>query len=446
MKKILILLLITIIAVSLAAMGIGCKEEVAPAEEEAEVAPAEEEKVTLVVMGRDDFKANPDDPFFQEKLKAFNEAYPNIEIQAILTKHPNYNPKVVSMQAAGEQLDIVWGDNTELKNFASAGLLIDHKPLIEASEIINEDDYSPALIDSLYFNGELIAIPSDIALNVVYYNKDLFDAAGVDYPEVGWTWDNFLEKAKKLTKTEGLDPEDQVWGFSLTSAWWVQWLTTAASFGALPLFSEDGKEAYFNSPEFVEAMQFFTDLVNVHKVSPPPGMDVGKIGVSFDTGKMAMILDGTWAFVHTAGVYTPKWDFNWGIVTPPTGKVLASELFQGSWTITKSCENVDAAFKFLEFTASLEGQKLVTDVDAMMPAHLQVIEENYGAGFFDKDAISVILESYNACFAVTWSTRTFDAYDIVQATIDLIMNNPGMDVQKAFDEANEEINELLQEE
>ncbi|MCL2812940.1 MAG: sugar ABC transporter substrate-binding protein, partial [Clostridia bacterium] len=153
-------------------------------------------------------------------------------------------------------------------------------------------------------------VPNIPTTRAFYYNKDLFDAAGVPYPTDDWTWDDFVEIAIKLT-----DKDQNQFGFvtEYDNPYTVQqfvW-TNGGDF-----IGEDGVtvDGYVNSPATVEAVQWYADLVSKHKVSPTPSSSTTMGGATeiFKTGKAAMIESGMWQ------LNTFKEIFNVGTVMSPT--------------------------------------------------------------------------------------------------------------------------------
>ena len=157
--------------------------------------------------------------------------------------------------------------------------------------------YLPGLLDPGKLNGKQYLLPKDYSPLAVYYNKKLFDAAGVAYPEEGWTWDDLLSTAQALTKDENSDGTPDVWGLQLPAAWttgFEYWVGAAGG----KLISEDGKQftGYMDSPEVARVVQFYADLYNKYKVAVPPA-DMNQFGggnSEFANGKAAMYLFGRW--------------------------------------------------------------------------------------------------------------------------------------------------------
>jgi multiple sugar transport system substrate-binding protein len=143
-------------------------------------------------------------------VKVQVEAVPNSPIDAILTK-------VQSMLAAGTPPDVtLMRPNYIAALYAGKGLTSLDKYLAREKGL-NRDSYFKGALARLTFDNALYGLPSDYWFAVLYYNRDLFQAAGLPLPDANWTWDNYLDAAKKLTADTGTDKR--------YGAQWPDWQT-----------------------------------------------------------------------------------------------------------------------------------------------------------------------------------------------------------------------------
>lgn len=178
-----------------AAESTAAKEESVPAE----AAEPSGEQVTIKVAHWDSFT----EPSTQMLIDGFEAANPNIKVELIDIASAEYSNKLTVMLNGGNDLDVVWvkdPDNTP--SIAQRGQLEDLTPYIERDGV----DLSAANgADALKLDGKQVALPVSTGFYVLYYNKDIFDAAGVEYPGNDMTWEEFEELAKKVTSGEGND-------------------------------------------------------------------------------------------------------------------------------------------------------------------------------------------------------------------------------------------------
>src|SRR5262249_3392264 len=147
--------------------------------------------------------------------------------------------------------------------------------------------------------------------SVLYYNKDLFDKAGVKYPDETWTWDTLLDAAKELSGSGQF-------GFNSNSA--HTHLDAAIYANGGKVLSDDSNTCLLDNPEPIDTIQWFVDLIQKRKVAPDANQarDIGltTANAPFSTGKVAMVVDGSWQIANTRDV-----GFNWDIALVPGGKV-----------------------------------------------------------------------------------------------------------------------------
>lgn len=131
----------------------------------------------------------------------------------------DYFPQVQTQLAGGTGADIFWLDQNQMA-IAAEGVLLPLDECLANSDNPAADlsDYYPGVLAVNQVDGETYGLPWIAQPVVTYFNRGLFDAAGVDYPEEGWTWDDFMEKARALTLDTDGDGETDQWGF-INNSW-----------------------------------------------------------------------------------------------------------------------------------------------------------------------------------------------------------------------------------
>ena len=168
----------------------------------------------------------------------------------------NYWSKIGTLLASGKAPCIIGMQSLRTASYASAMLPLDD---LMKKYGLKTEDFDKPIMDGLKVDGKQIAIPYDSGPMVIFYNKDMFKAAGVAEPKPGWTMDEFKAAAKKLTAAGQDRPGDDpraTWA----STSWVRTLT-----GAEPL--ADGK-LNLTDPKFVEGFQRYADFVRTDKIAP----------------------------------------------------------------------------------------------------------------------------------------------------------------------------------
>lgn len=293
-------------------------------------------------------------------IEQFEAANPDIQVQLEPVGSGDYYARILTQIAAGDPPDLLQIGDDAVPMFVDKGAFVALDDYIASAEFpLDPSIYLPGVLEPGKWNGQQYLLPKDFSPLAVYYNKKIFDAAGVPYPKDGWTWAEFLATAQALTKTDDSGKVLQ-WGVQLPASWTTGFEYWVAAAGG-QLISEDGKQfvGFMDSPEVQEAVQFYADLYNKDKVAPPPA-DMNSWGggnSEFDNGTAAMRLFGRWP---QAGIKeNPNIDL--GVVGMPVGKERADVLFWGGFGISALSENKDAAWRFLRYYSGAEGAEVWKD-------------------------------------------------------------------------------------
>ncbi len=295
----------------------------------------------------------------QAIIQNFEDKNPNIIVQLEAVAGRDYYARLLTQLAAKAAPDIMQVGDDAVPMFVSKGAFVALDDLLKA-EKFDPSIYLPGLLEPGKIDGKQYLLPKDYSPLAVYYNKKLFDDAKVAYPKADWTWDEFLDTAKKLTRDTTGDGKTDVWGVQLPAAWTTGFEYWVAAAGG-SLISKDGKTftGYMDSPEVIRAVQFYADLYNKHKVAPPPA-DMSAFGggnPEFSTGKAAMMLFGRWP---QAGHKTNPL-ISLGVAAPPKDKARANVLFWGGFGIATTAKAPAATAKFLTYYTGEPGAQVWKD-------------------------------------------------------------------------------------
>ncbi|CAM4383210.1 sugar ABC transporter substrate-binding protein [Paenibacillus alkaliterrae] len=310
-------------------------------------APAkQQDNVKLVYYGW-----NPsEEQMTKSMIEKFEEENPNITIEYFAYEPSSYWPKISALAASGNLPDVFEMSSGYVDEWASKGLLHNIQSMVDRD--IDKNNYFTSVFNAVKYpdkeTGDMYAFPYAWVTTVLYYNKDLFDAAKLEYPKKEWTWDDFLNAAKKLTIDKNGDGKTDQWGLYLFGRYahiepWVY-----QNEGRL--LNEDKTKFELNA-NGKEALQFLTDLTVKHKVSPSPKDITGiKQDEMFGQGKVAMWVDGSFAIDGTRK--TVGDNFNWDITTIPRGPNWKEDMTYG-WpdniSISKNSKHAEEAWKFIKF-------------------------------------------------------------------------------------------------
>jgi multiple sugar transport system substrate-binding protein len=153
-----------------------------------------------------------------------------------------------------------------LSNEDDLAAILNMEPFFAADSDLGKEDFYPSALDQFTHQGQVWGLPSNITVNVMSYNKDLFDAAGLDYPSPNWTTSDFLELATALTRGED---ENAQYGYASNFFEVNDLVALIDRLGGDMLDdSEDPPRIVFNTPGVIEAVRWYASLTTVHEVKP----------------------------------------------------------------------------------------------------------------------------------------------------------------------------------
>ena len=294
----------------------------------------------------------------QQIIQNFEDQNLNVIVQLEPVSGRDYYARLLTQLAAKAAPDIMQIGDDAVPSFVTKNAIVPLDTYLKNSNF-DASIYLPGLLDPGKVDGKQYLLPKDYSPLAVYYNKTLFDAASVPYPVDGWTWEDLLAAAQKLTVKDASGNVTQ-WGIQLPAAWTTGFEYWVAAAGG-SLFSQDGKNfaGAMDSPEVARAVQFYADLYNKYQVAPQPA-DLNAFGggnSEFANGKAAMMLFGRWP---QAGFKTNP-NISLGVVAPPKDKVRANILFWGGFGIATSSNEPDTAFKYLSYVSGEPGAQVWKD-------------------------------------------------------------------------------------
>lgn len=288
-----------------------------------------------------------------------------------------------------------------------ADAVLDLQPYLDAAGI-DTSIWGPGMIDPYRVgeNRDLTAVPVNWDTVAIYYNKDMFDAAGIDYPTADWTWDDFAEIATALT-----DPDNDVYGAVVYPEYQAGYANWIASTGISPITSEDGTTCTVTEPESIAALQFLKDLEDQGVQPTVSVMGGASADDAFNfwlAGRVAMVGGGSWklqaAFEQTT--------FDWDVVqlprNPESGRS-RSILHAVGYVASASTANPDLAANLIIYLGSDEGQQFFVDAGGVAPANPD-LQDEWLASFGDSDKnIQAFVDAIQDSQGVTFNGGMNDA-------------------------------------
>lgn len=303
----------------------------------------------------------------------FEASHPAIDVQSQYTPgQTDYQTKLATAFGAGNPPDVFLLNFRRYGQYAATGALEPLGPRVRDSPILNPDDFYPQPLDAFTFNGELVCVPQNISSLVVYYNRDLFEAAGVPLPRPDWTWDAFLQAAIALTQDIDGDGYVDQYGVGLEPS-----LIRFAPFiwqagGELVDDLDRPTRLAIDTPEARAGIQFVIDLSLEHEVVPTEPEVLAEDDQSrFMNGTTAMLFQSRRATPTLRGID----DFRWDVAALPAGPAgAATVLHSDAFCVSAAAEDKDAAWRFVEYAVGPEGQAALAATGRTVPSLRPVAE------------------------------------------------------------------------
>lgn len=302
------------------------------------------------------------EPGMRQIADEFEKENPGMKVKIEVTPWDQYWTKMEAAATGGSLPDVFWMHASQVEKYIEGSAIMNLTDNINSSSLLDMSKFPQDLVGLYERNSEIYAIPKDYDTVGLWYNKTLFDKAGISYPDETWTWDTLLENAKKLT-----DADNGIYGLSAPQNTHEGIYDYVFQNGGR-ILSEDGTKSEYNSPETREALQWYVDLGLKENVSPNQSQFAENPVITlFESGKTAMALFGSWMTAEfAANEYTSA---NCDVAVLPQGKTRGT-VFNGLGnSVAAKTKNPEAAWKFVEFLGSEKANKIQAESGAAIPAY-----------------------------------------------------------------------------
>jgi len=278
-------------------------------------------------------------------IPEFERENPDIKVR--FHHFEDYSDRVLLSHAGGIAPDVIREGLPTAMAWTQRGLNMPLDRFIDGPDGIDRKDFIPMLWQPLIHDGQTYGVPQDINILCLFYNKDLFDKAGLKYPDASWTWADLKNAVDKLTipGKDGGEPIqkglDMAWGGDMFRPFMYE------NGGKM----WNGDKAAFDSSEAAEALSFYRSLMKTYTLTRS---NEGRGGLGpdkfFTAGRVAMYLDGSWMVPSVSKSAPPNMRF--GVAPLPRGKFACSVSGSCSWSIDKDSKHPEAAWKLVKFLSS----------------------------------------------------------------------------------------------
>ena len=285
-------------------------------------------------------------------IDGFEKSNPSIKVKLEFMEG-NYYDKLQVQMAGNTAPDIMWVQDIRLPAFVSRGVFMNLSELIRNDGEFNLDDYYPQTLEIYKYQDGLYAIPQNCAPLMFQYNMDMFDAAGIKYPDSNWSWPDFLEIAKRLTGDINGDGRIDQYGF--TGGGSIHAMDMLIRQNGGQLLDIEKRTSMMTTPEAIEAVQFYIDMVRGYRITP-------RQEETRDNPSWEMYYRGSIGMTQFICPWAPEaikyQKFRWDVVPVPKGKNRKTVFFSDGFAIYKGTEYPKEAWQFLKYLAGEPGQAI----------------------------------------------------------------------------------------
>lgn len=392
---------------------------------------------------------------YQSFIDGFQQENPNIKVNVSFEAWNDYMTKLPTILASGTVPDVIHQHMSIVQDYGARGALLDLTPFMQRDSV-SPDDYIPALFEAFSNDGKTYAIPKDSAAWGIYYNKAMFDAAGIPYPKDNWTLDDFRTYAIELTRDQNgnpasspnFDPNNiKQWGF----VWLEPTPTTSEvtrgfvkAFGG-DWYNQEYTETLITDPKVQAYFQLMADLRCKLHATPTAAQATGQ-GDPFRTGLVAMAHS-----FHVMDFFAreEKVQFPYDVTFLPAGPggqyvpVGAS-----GWAIPAKAANPDASWQLVRYLTSQAVQTTIgrqkrwgvsrkESIDAIVP-------DNAISGFKKVHVDPLQGNSDRTVISFKFPARQSQIREAYTSEFDAVWNCNSDDIAGASARVKQQVDQLLQ--
>lgn len=279
-------------------------------------------------------------PAMKKLAENFHTLNPNITIQFQNVTADNSQQKITTQIAGGNPPDAAFVDAGAVPTFAGRDAIVNLNNYIARSKVVKPSAYVPAFKQFVTYQGGMYGLPFEGESTSMFYNKDMFAAAGITHPPT--TWDELQADAAKLT-----NPDKKQYGIELFASesayYWYPFLYQAGG----QQLSKDGKSVVFNSPQGKQAADFYVGLT---KYAPKQYLNSNSYDgrVAFEQGQVGMYMAGNW-LAATLQDDSPEFTGHWATAPLPKGPAGCATTLSGDALVMFKTDHNDAAWKWIEY-------------------------------------------------------------------------------------------------
>ena len=281
--------------------------------------------------------------------------------------------------AGGQPPDLFLMNYRYYGQFAARGALEPIGPYVRDSAAFSSEDFFDTAMTPFEWDGEQMCLPQNVSSLVVYYNADLFEAAGAALPKDGWTWNDMVSAAEQLTRDDDGDGTTDVYGLGVEPEV-IRIAPFVWSNGGTLVDDEASPTSFALDASAVVAMQRFFDLRTVQGVTPTDEeAESEDLENRFLNGRLGMLMESR----RVVPTFRTIEAFTWDVAGLPAFGSPVSVLHSDAYCMTADSDAKDGAWRFMEFALGPEGQRITSEAGRTVPSLRSVAGSD---AFLDPDA------------------------------------------------------------
>lgn len=289
-----------------------------------------------------------------------------IKAQIQVTPWEQYWTMLEAGATGGSLPDVFWMHSNEIARYSQYEMLLDLTDRIKSSDKLEMDKFPEDIVEIYNWEGEKqYAVPKDIDTIALWYNKTMFDEAGLSYPDENWTWDDFANAAEKLTKSDGSQ-----FGFALKPTNdQAGWNNIVYDMGGY-VISDDKKSSGFTQEGTIKALTFITDLMKAGYAPPYEVVAENSEEALFEAGKVGMIMQGSWMLPELCNNDYVKANCDIAVLPKDATTGRRASIYNGlGWAASANTDMPEEAWKLIEYMGSKEAQQKQSDLGIVISAY-----------------------------------------------------------------------------
>lgn len=282
----------------------------------------------------------------EQMVPLFNKSQNDVEVQFERSEGQGYWEKLTAAVAGGTAWDCFRGDVPHALAWGPKNAILDVKQYVDADTKYPKDDYLKGVVDTYTFEGKMYGVPTWCLTMWMYYNKKIFDAAGIAYPTAKTTWTEYLDMAKKLTKKDG-DKFTQ-FGANGWNSWTFPLMQLIYSNGGKFYYNDDETKVAVDDPKTVEVLQQVADMYLVDKSIPNPSAPASSpIGILSDN--VATEGNGDYLPADNNDVFMQKYEYIDATLPPSFNGQRHNVYWPDGFLINTKAKAPDACYKWMSW-------------------------------------------------------------------------------------------------